>query len=170
MGDTTAGLGLTCYTNQVNTLSSSGASTVTGIVHVLGANSTIYRNKVYGISNTNAGGVASGITVSGGTTVNLQNNLVGDITAPNLNAGNSWFGINISGGTTVLADFNTVYLNASSVGALFGSSALNASSTPNVTLRNNILVNSSTTAGLGLAAAYRRSSTTLTTYNAKREQ
>lgn len=152
--------------NTVHTLSGSGTGAVVGMSSTGGTTQTISKNKVYSISNTNAGGLASGITVSAGTTINLQNNIVGDITAPNLNATNSLFGINISGGTTVTADFNTVYLNASSVGANFGSSALNASSTPNVTLRNNILVNTSTAAGTGLTVAYRRSSTTLTTYNA----
>jgi hypothetical protein len=163
----TSGSGTDTFTqNTVNNLSSSGAAAVTGIANTSGTTKTYTRNKVYAISSSNAGGSASGITVSGGTTVNLQNNIVGDITAPNLNATNSLFGINISGGTTVTADFNTVYLNASSVGANFGSSALSASSTPNVTLRNNVLVNTSTAAGTGFTVAYRRSSTTLTTYNA----
>jgi len=152
--------------NTVNSLTGTGTGSVTGILNSGGTTQTFLKNKVYGISNTNAGGLASGITVSAGTTINLQNNIVGDITAPNLNATNSLFGINISGGTTVTADFNTVYLNASSVGTNFGSSALNASSTPNVTLRNNVLVNTSTAAGTGFTVAYRRSSTTLTTYNA----
>ncbi|MBK8811285.1 MAG: InlB B-repeat-containing protein [Acidobacteria bacterium] len=152
--------------NTVNNLTGSGTGGVVGMSSTGGTTQTFSRNKVYGISNTNAGGSANGIFIQAGTTTNLQNNIVGDITAPNLNATNSLNGINIFGGTTVTADFNTVHLNASSVGTNFGSSALNASSTPNVTLRNNVLVNTSTAAGTGLTVAYRRSSATLTTYNA----
>ncbi len=165
-GITTSSGTQTFSQNTVNNLTGSGTGAVVGMSSTGGTTQTFSKNKVYSISNTNAAGAANGITVSSGTTVNLQNNIVGDITAPNLNATNSLNGINISGGTTVTADFNTVYLNASSVGANFGSSALNASSTPNVTLRNNILVNTSTAAGTGLTAAYRRSTATLTTYNA----
>ncbi|MBP6002942.1 MAG: carboxypeptidase regulatory-like domain-containing protein [Pyrinomonadaceae bacterium] len=167
LGDTTASLGLSCYNNLVNTLSSSGAATVAGIIHALGANSTIYQNKVYGISNTNAGGFVNGLTVSSGTTVNVRNNLIGDLTTPNANAANPLNGINIAGGTTVIVDFNTVYMNATSVGALFGSSALGRTAgSADLTMRNNILVNLSTPNGAGLTVAYRRSSVTLTTYNA----
>ncbi len=150
--------------NTVHTLSSSGASVVTGIVSSSATLRNIFRNKIYNFENTNAAGTVSGITVSGGTTTNVYNNLIGDLRAPALNATNSLFGINISGGTTVNADFNTVYLNATSTGANFGSSALNASSTPTFTMRNNVLVNTSTAAGTGLTVAYRRSSTTLSTY------
>lgn len=152
--------------NTVFNLTGSGTGTVVGISNSGGTTRNITRNRVYNISNTNALPVASGITVSSGTTINVQNNLVGNITTPNSGSTNSLFGINISGGTTVTADFNTVYLNATSVGANFGSSALNASTTPNVTLRNNNLVNLSTATGTGVTVAYRRSTATLTTYNA----
>ncbi len=150
--------------NTVHTLTGSGTGAVTGMLNSSGTLRNFFRNRVYNLSNTNAGGTVSGLTVSSGTTINVYNNLIGDVRAPALNATNSLFGINISGGTTVNADFNTVYLNATSTGANFGSSALNASSTPTFTMRNNILVNTSTAAGTGLTAAYRRSSTTLTTY------
>lgn len=152
--------------NTVHSLTGTGTGTVTGILNSGGITQTYTRNKVYGISNTNAGGAASGLTVSSGTTVSLQNNIIGDISTPNANAAIPLTGINITGGTTVAADFNTVYLNGTSAGALFGSAALNASTSPNLTLRNNIFVNLSTPAGAGETVAYRRTTTTLTTYNA----
>ncbi|MEO6596724.1 MAG: cadherin-like beta sandwich domain-containing protein, partial [Planctomycetota bacterium] len=150
----------------MNTLTGSGAATVTGILNSGGTGTTegLSRNKIYDISSTNASGLASGLTVSSGTTVNVQNNLIGNVTTTAANAANPLTGINISGGTTVNADFNTVYLTGTSSGALFGSSAISVSSTPTVTLRDNIFVNNTTPVGTGLAAAHRRSSTTLTTY------
>ena len=45
------------------------------------------------------------------------------LTKPVTNAANPLKGINITGGTTVNAYYNSVYLNGSSAGALFGSSA-----------------------------------------------
>ncbi len=155
------------YSNTIGTLATSGAaSTATGITCSSSTSSTIRHNKVYDVSASAAGGSVFGITVSAGTTSNIYNNIVGDLRAPAANAANPVIGLNITGGTTVNAFYNTVYLNASSSGALFGSSALSVSTTPTFTLRNNLLVNNSSTTGAGLAVAYRRSSTTLTTYAA----
>ncbi len=169
-GGTVIGISLgtptsSCYNNTIGTLASSGASsTVTGITSTA-TTGTIRHNKIYDVSSSTAGGSVFGITVSSGTTINVYNNIVGDLRAPIANAANPVVGLNFTGGTTINAFYNTVYLNASSTGALFGSSALSASTSPALTLRNNLLVNSSTTSGAGLAVAYRRSTTTLTTYN-----
>lgn len=152
--------------NTVHTLTGSGTGTVTGISISGGNSQVVAGNKIYNLENSNAGGGVFGITVGGGTTTEVNNNLIGDLRGPNLNAGNSLVGINITGGTTINASYNTVRLAATSAGALFGSSALSASTTPTVTLRNNLLVNLSTANGTGLTAAYRRSSTTLTSYGA----
>lgn len=150
--------------NTIHSLSSAGSGAVSGISISGGTTQLVARNRIYNIESSNANPQVNGILVSAGTTVNLQNNLVGDLRAPTANAGNPVNGINITGGTTVNADYNTVRLNASSSGALFGSSALSASTSPNLTLRNNNLVNTSTANGTGFAVAYRRSTTTLTTY------
>lgn len=172
-GGTTALIGISSTSqnqnivgNTVHTLSSASSGAVSGIS--IGAVTTqlVARNRIYNLESTNANPQVNGILVSAGTTVNLQNNLIGDLRAPAANAGNPLVGINITGGTNVLADYNTVNLSATSTGVLFGSSALSASTTPTVTLRNNNLVNTSTANGTGVSAAYRRSSTTLTTYAA----
>ncbi|MGK4568339.1 beta strand repeat-containing protein [Flavobacterium sp. 3HN19-14] len=148
--------------NTVRTLSSTGASAVTGIT--ASASTNILKNKISDLSGSNASSTVNGIVASSGTD-NISNNLIGDLRTPVANAANPLNGINITGGTTMNVYFNTIYLNGSSSGALFGSSAISASTTPNVTLRNNIFANASTPAGAGLAVAYRRSSTTLTSYN-----
>lgn len=152
--------------NTVHTLSAAGSNTVSGISIGGGTTQNVSRNRIYNLSNSNAAGLVNGIVASAGTTVNVFNNIVGDLRAPAANAANPVVGINITGATTVNADYNSVFLNATSVGVLFGSSALSASTTPSVTLRNNNLVNGSTANGAGISAAYRRSSATLTTYGA----
>jgi hypothetical protein len=147
------------YTN-----SSTGSAAVTGLSTSSGATVNISKNKIYDLSSAGAASTVNGVTIGGGTTVNASNNLIGNLTTPSANLANAVNGINISGGTTVNVYYNTVRIAGSSTGALFGSSAVNASSTPTVNLRNNIFVNATTVSGAGLAAAYRRSSTTLTTY------
>jgi hypothetical protein len=152
--------------NRISGLSTTGTGAVSGIVVSAAAIQNVQRNRIFDLVNSNAGGFVNGILVSAGTTVNLQNNLVGDLRTPAANAANPLVGINITGGTNVLADYNTVNLNATSTGALFGSSALSASTTPTLTLRNNNLVNTSTANTTGFSVAYRRSTTTLTSYAA----
>ena len=129
----------------------------------------IFKNKIYDLSSTNisASTVVYGLYINGGITNNIYNNLIGDLRTTGANGANSLVGMYINGGTTNNIYYNTVYLNASSTGALFGSSAIYASTTPTVNLRNNIFVNNSIPNGLtGMTAAYRRSSASLTSYAA----
>lgn len=156
---------LDCFNNNVHTISTSGAFAAYGIYQNAGTTTNIFKNKIYDISGSAAGSSVNGIYISSGTTVNLSNNLIGDLRTPIGNAANPVVGLNISGGTTVNAYYNTVRLQATSTGALFGSSAISASTTPTLTLRNNIFINNSGVTGAGLSVAYRRSSTTLNTYS-----
>jgi hypothetical protein len=155
--------------NAINTLSSTGASAVSGLV-ISGSNAAgtnVFKNKIYDLSGSNASSTVNGLLISGGALVTAYNNIIGDLRTPNASGATSVLnGINITGGTTVNAYNNTVFLNGVSSGAIFSSSAVYASTTPTVTLRNNIFVNNSTPSGAGLAVAYRRSSATLTSYAA----
>lgn len=161
----TASGSLGIFNNIINGLSTTGASLATGIVHASGTNSSIYNNNVYNVQSNNASGTAYGLQISGGTLVSAYNNLIGDISTPLANAAIPLAGIYVSGGTTVNLYYNSVYLNTASSGALFGSSALYASTTPTLLLQNNIFVNLSVPNGAtGYTSAYRRSSTTLTSY------
>jgi hypothetical protein len=145
-------------------ISAPGGGTVYGMYTQVGTTINIFRNKIYNLSSSGSTPTVNGIYVNSGTTVNLYNNLIGNLETPSANATIPLAGINFFGGTTINAYYNTIYLNATSTGALFGSAAVYASTTPTVVLRNNILVNTSTATGTGRTAAYRRSSTTLTTY------
>ncbi|MGL5889935.1 MAG: beta strand repeat-containing protein, partial [Bacteroidia bacterium] len=151
--------------NTISVLSSTGASAVIGINNTSGTLANISRNKIGDLLTTNAGGSVAGIQITGGTTANVFNNLVGDLRATTANAANAVNGLNITGGTTTNAYFNSIYLNAVSSGAIFGSSGISASTTVNLDLRNNLVVNTSTANSTGLTVAYRRSTTTLTSYN-----
>lgn len=159
------------YGNKINNLTSSGVTSpqVHGIYQAGGsATNAIYKNKIHSLSATGAfttgSGMVSGITISSGTTNNVYNNFVGNLTAPAGSSTDAVRGINLTGGTTQNISFNTVYLDASSTGTNFGSSALYTATSPTLNLRSNILVNNSTASGTGRTVAYRRSSTTLTSY------
>jgi hypothetical protein len=158
--------------NQVYNLNSTGSTggtggAISGILVSGGSTNlnTIFKNKIYNLSSTSTNPVVSGILISGGTPGStVFNNIIGDLRAPAANAANPVIGINVTGGTAAQVHFNTVLLNATSTGTNFGSSAISVSTTPTVTLRNNIFVNKSTRNGTGVSTAYRRSSTTLSTY------
>ncbi|WP_177729850.1 T9SS type A sorting domain-containing protein [Flavobacterium inviolabile] len=166
VGITSAAGNQNFFNNTISGLTTTGAANVSAISITGGTIQNLYKNKIFNIEANNASGTVNGILVSGGTTTSLYNNIVGDLRTPIANAANPLIGISITGGTTVNVNFNTVRLNGASTGALFGSSAVSVSTTPTVAFRNNIFVNQSATTGAGLAAAYRRSSTTLTTYDA----
>lgn len=167
--------------NNVNGLTTTGAASVSGIVLSGTASSnspTVQKNKVYNLLATNVAGTVNGILISyggTGTVCNVANNIIGDLkaTAANNDLNDVVRGISITA-TTTLANFNvyynTVYLNATSTGANFGTSGLyhvqNATATTaQLDLKNNIIVNTSTAAGLGNTAAFRRSAAGLDNYS-----
>jgi hypothetical protein len=156
--------------NVVYALNSTGTTggtsgSLVGIYVSGGTTNIVYKNKVYDISTNSTNPALYGMQIGGGTTNTVYNNLIGDLRTPAANAAIPLAGIYLSGGTTNNAYYNTVYLNATSTGALFGSAALYASTTPTINLIDNIFVNTSTPVGAtGFTSAYRRSTTTLTTY------
>lgn len=163
--------------NQIYNLNSTGTTggssgTVYGIQITGGTTISIYNNNIYNLSTTRTGSptapVLAGIHASSGTTTYIYNNFISDLKTPALSYTEALRGISIANttsGTTYGIYFNTVYINANSTGTNFGTSGVFASTTPTVDLRNNIVVNVSTPNGTGLTVAYRRSSTTLTSYS-----
>ncbi|MFN5982802.1 MAG: T9SS type A sorting domain-containing protein [Fluviicola sp.] len=164
---TNAGTNLLIENNTIHTLNTTAVS-VFGISGA--ALNRISRNKVYNLTSTNTGAAVSGVSISAGTFPVIVNNVIGDLKAPNANVANAISGISVNGGSAtapgVTVAYNSVYLDATSVGATFGTSALFTTTAPVLTLNNNLLINNSTPTGTGLSVAYRRSTTTLTTYNA----
>jgi hypothetical protein len=127
--------------------------------------SEIYKNK---IADLVAGGSSTG-TVAGLLSSNsfeglVHNNYVGDVKAPAMNSAGWLTGINLSGTAYHQAYYNTVYLNASSTGTNFNSTAVYLStSTGRYLMNNNIFYNNSTPAGTGFAAAFIKAGTGLNT-------
>ncbi|MDX2174682.1 MAG: T9SS type A sorting domain-containing protein [Bacteroidota bacterium] len=153
------------FTNTTSNITSNGATSIIYGNYILSSAAGInyHKNKVFNITENGATGTGHGLYVSA-TLANIYNNLVGSINTPSATGANRVNGVYIAGGNANLF-YNSVYLNGVSSGANFGSNAIYASTTPNVNLRNNIFVNNSIPTGTETAVAYRRTSTTLTTYS-----
>ena len=163
------------YSNNIHTLNSSIAGVVTGVSVTAGNatyNKNVYKNKIFDLESGGSGGTVNGILVSGGITVNVHNNTIGDLRTPTANAADVIRGISITNATAlsnVNVYYNTIYLNATSSGTNFGTSGIFHTSNATATtaaldMRNNIITNTSTANGTGFTVAYRRSSTVLTNY------
>ncbi|HPH86173.1 MAG TPA: hypothetical protein PLC48_11970, partial [Ferruginibacter sp.] len=171
IGGTVTGISNACpatVTNiNNNTLNGySSTSSVVGLVNSGGTTANIFKNTICNLASSGVSSTVFGLSVTGGTTVNASNNRIADLRATAANAANPLVGMNLTGGTTINAYYNSVHLNGTSAGAAFGSSAVSASTSPTVNLRNNIFINLSTANTTGFTVAYRRSSTTLTSYAA----
>lgn len=158
------------YNDTINALTSTGTTGLAyGIFQSVGTNIEIYRTQIYNIAANGTGSSVNGMYLNSGTAL-VHNNLVGDLRTPayttaTANAGTQLVGIYCGAGTAHTLLHNTVVLAGTSTGANFGSSAVFAATTA-TTFRNNIFINNSTPNGTGMVTAYRRSSTTLTGYQA----
>ncbi|GAA4352251.1 hypothetical protein GCM10023185_11700 [Hymenobacter saemangeumensis] len=155
--------------NTISNLRAAGTTTSIPVsfagIQTAGSSNTISRNRIYDLTAGN-NGTATGIIAFGGSSTEISNNLIGDLKAPTASNLLAVSGITVSGGSAVTLYYNTIYLNASSSAATFGSSGIYASSTTtSIDLRNNLTVNNSAPgSGNGLSVALRRASTTLGTY------
>jgi len=131
----------------------------------------IYRNTVRNMEGTLSNSKISGIYISAtgsGSYTYLYNNRISDLRAPVATgtSGDIVAGINNSGANYLGVYNNSVYLNASTSGVNFHSSAFYSitSSSSLLDVRNNIFVNTSTPAGTGITAALRLTSVSWSTY------
>lgn len=157
----------TVYSNTVHNINSSG-STINMYGSYLsgaGAGVNFYKNKISDLTANGSVASASGLYISAGVNTNVFNNLIGNVYTPSSSATNALNGITIAGGNQVNLYYNTVYLSGTSAGSNFGANALFASSAVNLSLRNNILINECSPTGTGLVAAYRRSTSSLSTFS-----
>lgn len=154
------------YNNTVSNILNAN-STVYGIYNGNGTGSAIfYNNKVRNLNIASASGTLYGVYQSSGVNPFYYNNYISELYAPIATGNPAIYGMYLSGAAAPGAFNNTVYLNASSTASTFGTTGIYASTTYDVTLRNNIVINNSTPGATGRVVAYQRSSTTLTTYNA----
>jgi hypothetical protein len=163
--------------NNINNLVSSSATFAVNGMSIDGLTAThnIYRNKIYGLQNMSAGtGTVNGLLVNAGQNVTIANNLIGTLSAPSASSiTDAVRGINIQStqaNSGIKVYYNTVFLNATSTGADFSTSALyhvasSTATTATLDLRNNILVNTSVANGAnGIASAFTRSGPALDNY------
>ena len=155
------------YSNTILNLSSSGTTSDIYGAYLLGGGNGLnfYKNKISNLTSNGILGTADGLRIATAANTTVYNNLVGNIQAPFSSATNPLNGINIAGGTRANLYYNTIYLNAVGTGSSFGSNALYASTSVSLTLRNNILINTSTPAGNGITTAYRRTANSLMNYS-----
>ena len=155
--------------NTVSGLSSAGSSLI-GISNVAG-NVKVFKNKVYDLHNKLSGtnpmtyGIQQADVKTNGYAY-IYNNYVSDLRTTSSSLADGVRGIyifyNTAVSSTIGVYYNTVYLNASSTGANFGSAGVyhfynaNAANAA-LDMRNNIIVNLSTSNGTGKTSAFRRS-------------
>ncbi|HPI85215.1 MAG TPA: hypothetical protein PLR01_02495 [Bacteroidales bacterium] len=153
------------YNNTISNINNANTTVYT----IYNGNGTgagyFYNNKIQNITMNSASGTLYGVYQSSGVNQFYYNNYISELYAPAATGNPAIYGMYLSGSTTLGAFNNTIYLNASSTGAAFGVTGIYASTSPDVTLRNNIVINNSTPGATGRVVAYQRSSTTLTTYN-----
>ncbi len=137
-----------------------------GIICSYLQNSEISRNKIGSILNNRIGGTY-GIYLNMCSDFSVHNNIIGDISAPKSILPDGLVGIWIEGGSNNhYVHYNTVYLNSPSTStANFSSSAVKSATSGVLYLRNNILVNTSTSTGTGVTSAFSRSNSTSTLYS-----
>jgi hypothetical protein len=166
----------TIYHLQANSLTS---GVVAGIRISGGTVNSVYKNKIYKLfSNSSAisTGTINGILVFGSVAsmiTNLQNNVIGELYAQAASSTDVIRGVSIlsTGATSSInVYYNTIYLNASSTGTVFGTSGIyhtasSTGTTATLDLRNNIIVNASIPNGSGITAVLRRSSNTFANYS-----
>ncbi len=165
--NTTANAVKNIYNNTIRDFNAI-SGTINGISQSLGNPAKLYNNNIYGLANTGSTGVVYGITVTSGIAVYVYNNYIKQLYTPAANVTDALRGINITSTTTsstVGLYYNSLYLNASSTGANFGSTGIyhtfnTTATTASLDMRNNIIVNNSTPAGTGLVVAFRRSAST----------
>ncbi|MDX9907502.1 MAG: hypothetical protein RBS55_13010, partial [Bacteroidales bacterium] len=153
------------FNNTVKNLTTTGAG-LYGIFCSGDITTYCHRNQVYNLASTYANPTVNGIRLAAGLFIHAYNNFISDLRAPSANAFIPVAGIYASSGTNVSLFYNTIYLDAVSSGAMFGTAGIYVSTIPLVDMCNNNIVNLSTPNGTsGYTAAYWRTNATLNTYS-----
>jgi|GEM_PF-4771354 len=150
----------------------SGLVEVSAIVSGVTDTSFVYNNKIYDMEVSAATGGSltyslAGIRIptNGGKSLDMYNNIISDLRAPNVSGADVLRGISIEA-TNSNAHYgvyhNTIYLHATSSGTDFGTSGLyrehyGLDNTVIMDIFNNIIINESASNGTGITAAFRRS-------------
>ncbi len=157
------------YNNVLDSVNRTGTGTVYGIYcSGLAKDYQVHHNIVRRI-NTVASTTFYGMYLISGLDGTVYNNQISEMYTQSSNSADGFRGIFISSGGWKLY-YNTVYLDAQSTGAAFGSSAIYANTAANVELINNIFVNKSVPGSTGYTVAYKRSTFSFTKMSANSDR
>lgn len=163
--------------NLIHSLTCQGSGAVNGIqvAHSNGMKRNVFKNKIYSLTSFSSStfqGLVNGILFNGtdaNLTAKLYNNVIGFLNAPSSESTDAVRGIslNLDAFTSTISVYhNTILLSASSSGSNFGTSGIFhrsnfTSTTTNLNLQNNLIINLSQPTGSGRTVAFRRSSSSL---------
>ena len=155
------------YGNRIYNNSSAGI--INGINVDDGTTIRIFKNEIFNLSTSSTSAVVSGILIaSGPINTYIYNNFISDLKAPSSSSDNVVRAINVTSTTSnsnIGLYYNSIYLNASSGGGTTGIYHTNSTTatTAALDMRNNIVVNKSTTSGR--TVAFRRSAANINLNN-----
>lgn len=150
---------------------------VTGIRALTGYNIYIGSNTIHALTSQAGASTNTAIRAIDVNTYDslfIFNNYISDLNTLSANSAHAISGIYIGGnpgfGQKAYVQYNTVYIKATSTGALFGTSALYSgysgySTNLQLVMQNNILMDHSTPNDFGKAAAFRRGGVPLPSYS-----
>ena len=162
------GVTVNVFNNNIYNCGSNGG-TVYGIEGLSGTNLNIYRNNLYNLSSNNSGAATAtvyGIYNISNPNFTVYNNFISDLKANQATNNPAICGMYLAGGTSSKVYGNSIFMNASSTGSNFGTAGIYASTSLTLDLRNNIVCNISTPGASGMTVAYKRSTSTISTYAA----
>lgn len=147
------------YNNTVTNLYNANGK-LEGLTTSNSTGTTLYNNKVMNLTTLGTTGTVTGINLSTlmspGGNLYCYNNFIADLYAPASIYPYAIYGINGNGSQMQIMGIynNSVYLNATSTGANFGTYGIYLTYLPgSIELKNNISVNTSTANGTGITAA-----------------
>ncbi len=160
--------------NQISNINTGGTFTAinSGSGNTTGS---FYRNNITNINTSSTSGsfgICNGILISSGTSVYIYNNFISDINTPLSVSTDAIRGISLTSTQTnsiIGLYYNTIYIEASSTGGTFGCSGIyhtaqSTATTAALDMRNNIVINKSTSSGTGRVSALRRSGSLLNNF------
>ncbi|MFZ4523456.1 MAG: T9SS type A sorting domain-containing protein [Bacteroidales bacterium] len=154
------------YNNTISNILNSNGGIVHGIYNYYGVGECkYYNNKIDNLNGLGANSRVYGIYHLDGPNTYYYNNFISGLNAPAASHEMAIAGMYFAAGTFIGAYYNTIYLNASSSSADFGSAGIYAGTAQVVDLRNNIIVNNSTPGGPGALTVALRYANPITATN-----
>jgi len=163
----------TITANAIHTFTGAAATATYNFQKVAGiglesvSSALIERNKIGSLTYVGRGSV-QGIYLLTSYGHTVTHNVIGDLNNTKSNRSDGLVGIYVDQSANInnVYYYNTVYLNSASTSTdNFGSAAMILPSSASITVRNNILVNTSVSTGTGVTTVIRKPNSTLSDYS-----